>query len=114
MSVCVALLFKAILQHPASQNKTTGGYAEFNCSVEGETVIWVINGHTLEHDIHQDKNYSEEANSSNGTVQSSLTIPCNPSNNNTVIKCVGYGNDAFTASTEATLLLQGKLSLCIK
>ena len=107
------LLFIAILHHPASLNKTIGGFAEFNCSVEGQTLVWIVDGYPLDHWRHNAKGYNEVSSSNNGVIYSSLKTHCNPSDNNTMIKCLGYGENDYVSSAEVTLLLQGNISYCI-
>ena len=91
-----------------------GDYAQFHCGGTGSIIIWVVDGHTLEHPtIKQREITAVTISSSSGTVQSNLTVPATSENNGTTVQCAisaSFSSVPTAVSNYSSLtVLSGKL-----
>ena len=71
-------------------------------------MLWYINEQLVESTKTQGSSIGLSSSVESGVyVLSNLSIPAEVSNNNSIVKCIGLGNDTFVNSSTAFLQLQG-------
>ena len=83
--------------------------AVFNCSGDGSTIVWVLNGSAYGQ-VHQQRGITVTQSGTGATVISNLYIPASVPNNNTEVICkVTDGNFInIQISNSSSFTIQGK------
>ena len=97
-------LTTVITEEPQSVTALVGTVAQFNCTVTGNHLHWVVDGLSLEDSSIKDRGISAETNRVSGGTHSTLTVPATPENNAMSILCGIYFNISVPVlSDNATL-----------
>ena len=72
---------------PVSVTALIGTNAHFQCAGAGNSLVWEVDGLPHYHSDIVQRGITAATLPSSGTVQSNLTVPATPVNNNTMIRC---------------------------
>ena len=93
-----------------SVSALVGENALFHCTGSGIAIVWIVDGSLATDANNTDRGITENAVSSSGTVQSTLTVPATSVNNGTTVQCRVVSLSGFAISNNATLtVLPGEL-----
>ena len=100
----------ALTEGPVSVSALVGENALFHCTGSGFTIAWIVDGSLATDTSITDRGITENAVSSSGSIQSTLTVPATSVNNGTTVQCRIVSHSGFAISNNATLtVLPGEL-----